>query len=67
MEITGFGPNMRDIDGTFIGNIVETEFFRRFFTFYETPWYNLFTVFFGGVTVIHMTIGIIKTFVTDNR
>lgn len=60
VEITGYGPNMRSIDGTFLENIVGLELFQRYFSFYETPWYNLFTVFFGVVTIIHVTTGIIK-------
>ncbi|MDR6749031.1 hypothetical protein C6X95_14890 [Bacillus pumilus] len=60
VERTGIGPNMRGINGTFIENIVDLDLYQRYFTFYETPWYNMFTIFFGAITIIHMTTGIMK-------
>ncbi|MGE8005655.1 YfzA family protein [Lysinibacillus sp. NPDC093216] len=55
-EATGWIPNYRDIGGTFIGRITETSIFKEWFTFYETPNFNLLTIFFG----IFLVFGIIE-------
>lgn len=55
-EATGWVPNYRDIDGTLFGRITESSIFREWFTFYETPNFNLLTIFFG----IFLVYGIIS-------
>ena len=49
--------NLKAIDGTIFGKIVESSFFESWFTFYETTHFNLFTVFYG---VVFLLIGIIS-------
>ncbi|MCA1295165.1 YfzA family protein [Paenibacillus sp. alder61] len=45
-EATGRKINYRDTDGTLLGKILNTPIFAEWFNFYETPQYNLLTVFF---------------------
>ncbi|WP_042351609.1 YfzA family protein [Bacillus massiliigorillae] len=59
-EITGWIPNLKDIDGTLFGRIAESSIFREWFSFYETTHFNLFTVFFGIVLLVPGIIGAIK-------
>ena len=59
-EVTGWGPNYRDIDGTLFGRIAESSTFREWFSFYETPHFNLLTVFFGVTLLLPGMIGAIK-------
>jgi hypothetical protein len=68
VESTGWGPKMRDINsGTFLGNIVESELYQKYLTFYETPWYNLFTVLFGIITILTLITGVKKDFQNSNN
>ncbi|MEK4114736.1 YfzA family protein [Paenibacillus sp. FSL W8-0919] len=46
-EATGWILNYRDTDGTLFGRILDSTIFTEWFNFYETPQYNLLTVFFG--------------------
>ncbi len=57
MELTGWIPNLRDFDGKFFGNLAEILRVNKWFTFYETPHFNLFTVIFGIVLLGHGIIG----------
>lgn len=59
-EATGWIPNYREIDGTLFGRITESSIFRERFTFYETPNFNLLTVFFGIVFLVPGIIGAVK-------
>lgn len=59
-EATGWIPNYRDIGGTIFGRITESSIFREWFTFYETPHFNLLTVFFGIAFLIPGIIGAVK-------
>ena len=59
-EATGWIPNYRDIDGTLFGRITESSIFREWFTFYETPNFNLLTVFFGIVFLVPGIIVVVK-------
>jgi len=59
-EATGWIPNYRDIDGTLFEKIAESSIFRKWFTFYETPHFNLLTVFFGIFFLVPGIIGAIK-------
>ena len=59
-EATGWIPNYRDIDGTLFGRITESSLFREWFTFYETPQFNLLTVFFGIVFFVPGILGAVK-------
>lgn len=61
-EATGWIPNYRDIDGTLFGRITESSIFREWFTFYETPHFNLLTVFFCIVFFVPGIIAAVKTF-----
>ncbi|MGE8037137.1 hypothetical protein B1B04_08825 [Lysinibacillus sp. KCTC 33748] len=45
-EVTGWIPNLKDIDGTLFGRIAESPIFIEWFAFYDTLHFNLFTVFF---------------------
>ncbi|MGE7999611.1 YfzA family protein [Lysinibacillus sp. NPDC093190] len=59
-EGTAWIPNMRYIDGKLFGRIAETAIFSEWFNFYETPHFNVFTVFFGIVLLVPGIIGAIK-------
>ena len=59
-EATGWIPNYRDIDGTLFGRITESSIFREWLTFYETPNFNLLTVFFGIVFLVPGIIVAVK-------
>ncbi|GIP20713.1 YfzA family protein [Paenibacillus sp. J22TS3] len=58
-EATGWILNYRDPDGTIFGRILNTSIFTEWFNFYETPQYNLLTVFFG---IFFLVPGIISVF-----
>lgn len=58
-EATGWIPNYRDIGGTLFGRIMESLIFREWFTFYETPNFNLLTICFG-IFLLYGIIGAIK-------
>lgn len=64
-EVTGWIPNLKDIDGSLFGRIAESSLFNKWFTFYETPHFNIFTVFFGVVLLVPGIIGAIKEFFTS--
>ncbi|WP_234032868.1 YfzA family protein [Paenibacillus faecalis] len=64
-ESTGWMPNLREMDGTLFGRIAESTFFREWFSFYETPYFNLCTVFFGTVLLAHGIVGASKKLMTD--
>lgn len=59
-EATGWIPKYRDIDGTLFGRITESSIFKEWFTFYETPHFNLLTVFFCIVFMVPGIIGAVK-------
>ena len=59
-EVTGWMPNMKDIDGKLFGRIAESSIFSEWFAFYETSHFNLFTVFFGITLLVPGIIGAIK-------
>ena len=59
-ETTGWAPNYRDIDGTIFGRITESSFFIEWLTFYETPQFNLLTLFFAIFFLVPGTISAIK-------
>jgi len=59
-EATGWIPNYREIDGTLFGRITESSIFREWFTFYETPNFNLLSVFFGIFFLVPGIISAIK-------
>lgn len=58
-EATGWIPNYRDVSGTLFGRITESSIFREWFTFYETPNFNLLTIFFG-LFLVYGIIGALK-------
>ena len=60
LEATGWIPNYREIDGTLFEKITESSIFREWFTFYETPHFNLLTVFFGIFFLVPGIISVIK-------
>ena len=57
--------NLKEIDGTIFGRIMENSIFDKWFNFYETAHFNLFTVFFCIVLLIPGVIGAIKAFITN--
>lgn len=59
-ELTGWIPNLRDTDGKLFGNITEYSFLYEWFSFYETPYFNVFTVFLGIILLLSCLFGIIK-------
>ena len=59
-EATGWIPNYREINGTIFGTITEAPFFKEWFTFYETPYFNLIIVFFGVFFLVPGIISAIK-------
>ncbi|AFI27430.1 MULTISPECIES: YfzA family protein [unclassified Bacillus (in: firmicutes)] len=59
VELTGRGPNYREMNG-FPANIVELDFFQTYLSFYDNPWFNIITVFLGVFTIIQIIIGITK-------
>lgn len=65
-EVTGWIPNLKDIDGTLFGKISESPVFIEWFSFYETTHFNLFTVFFGIVLLVPGIIGAIKEVFSRN-
>lgn len=60
VETTGWGFPMRDIKISFLKNIIESEIFKTYFTFYEVPWHNIVTVVFGLITISHIIFGVIN-------
>ncbi|MEW4060936.1 YfzA family protein [Bacillus siamensis] len=58
-ELTGWGPKYREMNG-FPANIVELDFFQKYLSFYDNPWFNIVTVFLGVYTVIQIITGIKK-------
>lgn len=65
-EATGWIPNLKDIDGTLFGRITESSIFREWFSFYETTYFNLLTVFFGIVFLVPGIIGAVKNILSPS-
>ncbi|MEI0740086.1 YfzA family protein [Paenibacillus sp. JTLBN-2024] len=59
-EATGWILKYRDTDGTILGRILDTPIFTEWFHFYDTPQYNLLTVFFGIFFLVPGIISVIK-------
>lgn len=59
-EATGWLPNYKEIDGTFLGRITESTIFTEWFTFYETPQLNLLTIFFAIFFLVPGIISLLK-------
>lgn len=66
-EMTGWAPNYRDIDGTIFGRITESSFFVEWLTFYETPQFNLLTLFFAIFFLVPGIISAIKSVLSPRR
>lgn len=49
MELTGWIPNLKDFDGKLFGNIMNSGIINDWFTFYNTEFFNLITVFLGVI------------------
>ena len=60
MEKTGWIPNYRDFDGKLFGKITELHLFKEWFQFYETQWFNLFTLFAALYVVIQLVSSAMK-------
>lgn len=58
METTGWIPKHRDLDGQFVGNLLdkltELSFFKQWFQIYDTQWFNISTLFFALFVVIEL-------------
>ena len=67
MEKTGWIPKQRDLDGKFLGNLLEklTElsFFQQWFQIYDTQWFNVSTLFFALVVLLELGRNIVKLIV----
>ena len=59
MEFTGWIPRLREIDGNLFGTITDTPLFKGWFNFYDTPFFNLFTVFFGVLVIINIIVSLL--------
>lgn len=62
VELTGWGPRMREIKSGFLNNVVTSDLFTKYFSFYEIPWHNLVTVVFGFITILYVIIGVIMDY-----
>ncbi|MCH7321529.1 YfzA family protein [Solibacillus sp. MA9] len=60
MEKTGWIPNLRDFDGKLLGKVTELHFFKEWFQFYETQWFNLFTLFLAFFVVLQFVGSAVK-------
>lgn len=60
MEKTGWIPNMREFDGKLLGKVTELDFFKEWFQFYETQWFNLFTVFSALFVILQLAASAMK-------
>jgi len=58
-ELTGWIPNYRELDGTLFYRIY-TSVFSDWANFYDHPYFNMFTVFFGIIFLSHGVIGAIR-------
>ncbi|MEK3765452.1 YfzA family protein [Solibacillus sp. FSL K6-4121] len=59
MEFTGWIPRLREIDGNLFGTLTDTLLFKEWFNFYDTPFFNLFTVFFGVLVIINIIVSLL--------
>ncbi|WP_166704682.1 YfzA family protein [Bacillus albus] len=62
-EITGWAPNFKP-SGEFLNGVLQSEFFTEWFTPYEIPHFNLFTVLFAITLLPYALIGAMKDFTT---
>ena len=60
MEKTGWIPRYRSLDGKLLGKVTELQIFKEWFQFYETPWFNLLTLFFFLLVVVQLSVSAIK-------
>lgn len=60
MELTGWVPRLREIDGKLFEKITDLALFNGWFSFYETPYFNEFTVFSGVIVLIQVLIEAVK-------
>lgn len=60
VEKTGWIPNVRDFDGKLFGKVKELHFFKEWFQFYETQWFNLFTVFSALFVILQLAASAVK-------
>jgi len=63
-EATGWMPNYRDFGGTIVGRIIESPIFSEWFAFYEKPYLNLLTAFFGIFFLVPGIIGGLRSLVS---
>ncbi|KXZ22741.1 YfzA family protein [Bacillus nakamurai] len=59
VALKGWGPKYREMNG-FPANIVELDFFQKYLSFYDNPWFNIVTVFLGVFTIIQIIAGVTK-------
>jgi magnesium-transporting ATPase (P-type) len=60
MEKTGWIPRYRDIDGKLLGKITELHFFKEWFQFYKTEWFNIISLLFALYAIIQIIVSTIK-------
>ena len=57
--------NLKEIDGTIFGRIMDNSIINEWFNFYESTHFNLFTIFFCIVLLVPGVIGAIKDLITN--
>lgn len=63
MEATGWIPNLKDFDGNFLGNIMDWFTVNEWFTFYNTMFFNVVTVFLGVIMIAEISFAILLSLV----
>lgn len=63
MELTGWIPNLKDFDGKLVGNIMKSVRINDWFTFYNTTFFNLVTVFLGVIVICQISFALFQTLI----
>lgn len=66
-EATGWILKYRDMDGTIFERLLNSFIITEWFNFYETPQYNLMTVFFGIFFLVPGIISVIIKIFTRGK
>lgn len=64
-ELTGWIPTLNDFGRKLFSKITEFSFIYEWFSVYETPQFNMFTVFFGIILLLGVLLGIIKKILSN--
>ena len=63
MDVTGWVPKLRDLDGKFVGNLMDSFIVKEWFNFYHTAFFNLVTVFFVVVIICELSFTLLKSLI----